>query len=201
MRLTKAQEQELYDALCEAFNETELTRVIRFSLGENLENVVPPGPFGQRVFELIAFCQRNGIIDQLITAIYKERERNPKVHDCSQRYTESRVSKEGQDKAAERPAPVSATGPGRHPGKRRLLLTGLILVAILASFGVAVLNRDGALIESPISDSEANKLSIQRAGQLTLIEDATLIFRIRANSGTSTQEVVLFRVEKLKEGP
>jgi effector-associated domain 1 (EAD1)-containing protein len=67
------QMRRLCDALCEAFNENSLTRLIRFHLDKDLARLVSPGDFNTVVFKLTDLASREGWLGDLIIAAGEER--------------------------------------------------------------------------------------------------------------------------------
>src|SRR4051812_29065689 len=91
MTLTGEQERGLRDAICDAFNLSELAQLVRYRLGETLESVVEPGPFTSVVFNLIESYRRRGRQDELIRAVYHERPKNPLVVAFCERHAKAAV--------------------------------------------------------------------------------------------------------------
>ena len=86
MELSTEQEKELLDVICCAFDQQELTQVLRFQMdGDVLENLVGSGPFRQMVFELIGVYRRSGVLARLIEAVGKARLQNEQVQDFIKR--------------------------------------------------------------------------------------------------------------------
>src|SRR5215813_15598805 len=79
MRLTVEQEKELHDLICSTFTVPELAILVRYSLGIHLNHLVAEGPLPQTVFELIAACQRLGVVEKLLDGVAHERKDNQKV--------------------------------------------------------------------------------------------------------------------------
>lgn len=71
--------EEFVEALLHAFSQAELEMLVRFRLNFDLDSVVGPGPLRQRVFELIAYCDREGLVDKLFVEALNKRPNNPKL--------------------------------------------------------------------------------------------------------------------------
>ena len=78
--LTPHQYQELERAVVSAYNESDLSRIVRFTFGQPLEQLVKlPATFRTIVFDLIAVCEQRGWTTELVRAIHEERATNPNV--------------------------------------------------------------------------------------------------------------------------
>ena len=71
--------KDLTEALTHAFTDDELRRVVRFSLGENMNDHIEPGGMKKRVFDLLEWAQRGGRVDELLAGAVEERGNNPKL--------------------------------------------------------------------------------------------------------------------------
>jgi hypothetical protein len=66
------------DALMRAFpSEHELERFVYYSLGENLDNIVPQASLEEITFDLIQWAEGRGLLPQLVQAAYARRPNNP----------------------------------------------------------------------------------------------------------------------------
>jgi hypothetical protein len=79
MKLTPEGEKSLHAVILDAFDEGELTRIVRFEMGDVLPNLVRPGPFRDVVFEVIVVYQRLGMIGTFVAAIKQARPQNALV--------------------------------------------------------------------------------------------------------------------------
>src|SRR5262245_5996259 len=78
MPLCKEKFKALYDALLDGFpSEEELTRMIRFGLGERLKNIVLGDNIPDIVFELIDWAESKGRVEELVQAAREENPGNP----------------------------------------------------------------------------------------------------------------------------
>lgn len=85
-KLTGAEYQELQKALLSAFRSNdELTRLVRFHLGENLAAIVAPGALASVVFELIQWAESRGRLGELIDGALKENPGNPTLREFAAR--------------------------------------------------------------------------------------------------------------------
>jgi hypothetical protein len=70
--------KELRDALLDAFPTRDaLAQMVRFGLGENLENITGNGPLSAAVFELIKWAEAHGRTDELVRAALAANPGNP----------------------------------------------------------------------------------------------------------------------------
>lgn len=77
MALDPKTSEELYTILLDAFSSDELTRLVRFYLGENIDAIVQGKNQSEVVFEVMAWADRRGRIDELIAAAYGQRQNSP----------------------------------------------------------------------------------------------------------------------------
>jgi hypothetical protein len=69
---------EIFDAIHEAFNVSELERLVRFRLNVNLQDISLRPSKNDLIFDLIEWCNRQGRIRELLRAAAAERPNNPK---------------------------------------------------------------------------------------------------------------------------
>jgi hypothetical protein len=68
MALTRKQSKEFWKALRDAFDASQLKRMLRFALDRRLDEIAGPGNFQQVVFELIEDAERAGYTMELLLA-------------------------------------------------------------------------------------------------------------------------------------
>lgn len=66
MSLTGSQYQQLVDALRAAFDEGGLRRMVKFELDEDFDHITSPGNLNDRVYELVAWADREGKVVALM---------------------------------------------------------------------------------------------------------------------------------------
>jgi Effector-associated domain 1 len=71
--------KELQDALVQAFNEVELTQLVRFALDEDLDSIVSKGNLSERTFNLIAWAKRQGRVEKMLFGALSRNPFNPKL--------------------------------------------------------------------------------------------------------------------------
>src|SRR3954467_15964673 len=80
MELTAQQEKQLSDALLKAFpSRTSLSRMVRFGLGVNLEDMTAGGLLPDTVFELIRWAEGSNKVNDLIKAARESNPGNPQL--------------------------------------------------------------------------------------------------------------------------
>jgi hypothetical protein len=113
MKLSGAQYQELQQAFLSAFRSNdELTRMVRFHLGESLAAIVAPGALAAVVFELIQWAESRGRLRELVAGALAENPGNPTLRDCAARLGLSSPPAPGASATSVTP-PAPAASPGR----------------------------------------------------------------------------------------
>src|SRR5262245_137793 len=108
MALTSEQVEELQSAILDAYDQPELTRLVRVHLQVDLRNLVPTeSAFAGVVFELIGALQRRGVLHRLIVAMENDRPENIAVRDFIDRH----------GKAVGTPAVPARRGPEGAAGR------------------------------------------------------------------------------------
>ncbi len=80
MRLTGQQFENLQIALLSAYrSESDLARMVRFSLDENLHSIAGGSNLSQVTFDLIQWAESNGRLDDLISGAYRSNPGNPDI--------------------------------------------------------------------------------------------------------------------------
>jgi hypothetical protein len=77
--LSGEQARQLRDALCDAFTPKTLEEMVRFRLGERLDDLVEPAALQQRAFQLVEVYDRRGTVAGPIRAAYETMPDNPLV--------------------------------------------------------------------------------------------------------------------------
>jgi hypothetical protein len=82
LKLTAAQRRQLYEALVSAFpTSRDLERMTRYGLKENISNIASDGSLSTIVFDLIAWAESSGRLEDLITAARKANPGNEILED------------------------------------------------------------------------------------------------------------------------
>jgi hypothetical protein len=76
-RLTARQYEDLWRALCDAYKQNELERMLQFRLDKRLDQITSHGTFEDVVFELIGLAQREGWHLELLRHARESRPRHP----------------------------------------------------------------------------------------------------------------------------
>ncbi len=79
MELSGSQKKAFYKAILDAFTRSELERLVSFDLDEELEHITGNGPLRDVAFELIAWVDREGRLDELLKAVGDAKPKNAKV--------------------------------------------------------------------------------------------------------------------------
>ena len=77
MSLTGPQRQQFQSALLAAFDEDGLRHLVTFELDEDLDAQVGKGPLTQRVFDLVAWADKNGKVSALIAGSLRQNPTSP----------------------------------------------------------------------------------------------------------------------------
>ena len=77
---------EFQEGLAEAFDEDELTRLLRVQLNVQLRKIVAPGSFNAVTFKLLEWIEHRGREPELARAVYLERPNNPKLRSVYTKY-------------------------------------------------------------------------------------------------------------------
>jgi hypothetical protein len=111
MALSADQTKKLYTAILAGFNGSDLEQLVRFELGERLDNLVPPGALSDVVLKLIDWAEKRDRVEDLIRAVQWARPANKEI----QRLAGSLLAP-----AATAPRPAAGTAPLDGPRRARL---------------------------------------------------------------------------------
>jgi V8-like Glu-specific endopeptidase len=75
--------EDMATALLQGFNESELTQLVRYDLDKNLDWEVASGGLRDRVFALLLWAERQGIIGHLMVSAFRRRPNNRMLRDLS----------------------------------------------------------------------------------------------------------------------
>jgi hypothetical protein len=75
-QLSGAQVTQLQTALLDAFDQAELTQMVKVELGEDLESIAGNGPLATIVFALIQWAERHARLGDLVRGAHTQRPRN-----------------------------------------------------------------------------------------------------------------------------
>jgi hypothetical protein len=79
MSLDGDQVRKLHDSIVDHFDPSELTRLVRFDLGQRLEDITAASPFPEMVLNLIEWADRQGRTADLIQAVQRARPNVPEI--------------------------------------------------------------------------------------------------------------------------
>ena len=71
MALDSKQFQQIYNAIVAGYDEAGLRRMVRFEMGEGLDQITKPGALNDRVFDLVEWVNRTGRERELVQAAHK----------------------------------------------------------------------------------------------------------------------------------
>lgn len=83
MQLTRNQRREIYEALLNSFDQSSLSRMVSFELGETLLNVAGGSDFSQIMFNLIQWAERTGQLESLMRGALTENPSNLQLAEIS----------------------------------------------------------------------------------------------------------------------
>ncbi len=89
--------EELTDSLLHAYGtESQFTMMVKFALDVTLEHAVPRGPLRKMVFDLIAWADAEGRIDELFVEALRRKPNNPKLKSLAAKLA-GEVAKQHED--------------------------------------------------------------------------------------------------------
>ncbi|WP_165220514.1 tetratricopeptide repeat protein [Aquisphaera insulae] len=161
--------KKLHQAILGAFDEAGLRQILRFRLDLDLDQIVGPGPFSTRVFNLLQYAIQQGSMPDLIAAVAAERPRRDDIQELFRTFTTQLATRAGQqpgdDKVAadyervfhgepaidvQRSGASEGVVPARAPGLERTIR------ADLGFFDAAIWSRNLQTAQGQVCRVELN---------------------------------------------
>ena len=99
--------QAICDAIADAYDEPSVTMAVKFLMDERFDNIVGPGHFPWRVFNLVQWAAMNGRDVELVQALGRSRPKHAGMRDIYQKYG---MSMAAQVQKAGKPDPAVPDG-------------------------------------------------------------------------------------------
>src|SRR5690242_19996197 len=78
--------KEIQDAIIDAYEEPDLKQVLRREMNVRMDVEVPPGAFGDRVFELVQWAEQRGREVELVQVTARDRPRKVSMQEIYRKY-------------------------------------------------------------------------------------------------------------------